>query len=108
MVNNELKLPKDVELAKQVLANNSIIEQQLVNRGYLGKLWGSAQSVPNNIAALTIIILISTGVIYTLLTLLLPADKISLSIKDFWSIITPLITLAIGYLFGDKTKNKEL
>jgi hypothetical protein len=34
-------------------------------------------------------------------------DKISLPIKDFWLIIAPLITLAIGYLFGDKSKKND-
>jgi hypothetical protein len=45
-----------------------------------------------------------TGILYTYFLIALPREKISLPIKDFWAIIAPLITLAIGYLFGDKSK----
>lgn len=101
---NQVNLPKDKELAKQVLDNHNELEKQRVDQGFLGKFWGSSSSIPNNIAALAIIVLIATGIFYTYCTMNLGPDKISLPIKDFWAIITPLITLAIGYLFGDKTK----
>jgi hypothetical protein len=101
---NQVNLPKDKELAKQVLDNHNELEKQRVVQGYLGKLWGSSSSIPNNIAALASIVLIATGIFYTFCTMNLSQDKISLPIKDFWAIISPLITLAIGYLFGDKTK----
>jgi hypothetical protein len=104
---NQINLPKDKELAKKVLDNHNELERQRVVQGYLGKLWGSSSSIPNNIAALAVIVLIITGIFYTYSTMSLPTDKISLPIKDFWAIITPLITLAIGYLFGDKTKKNE-
>lgn len=99
---NQINLPKDKELAKQVLDSHSEIEKTRVNQGTLGKFWGSTSSIPNNIAALTVIILVVTGIIYTYCTMSLPADKIALPIKEFWAIISPLITLSIGYLFGHK------
>ena len=101
---NQINLPKDKELAKQVLDTQNEIEKQKIHQGHLGKLWGSSASIPNNIAALSVIVLIVTGIIYTWCTMKMPADKIALPIKDFWSIISPLITLSIGYLFGDKPR----
>lgn len=101
---NQINLPRDKELAKQVLDSQNELERQRVDQGVLGKIWGSSSSIPHNIAALSIIVLIITGIFYTYLCLGLKTEEISLPIKDFWAIITPLITLAIGYLFGDKTK----
>ena len=77
-------------------------ERQKINleKGFLGGIWGVSSSVPNNIAALTITVLLLFGIIYTVIG----CFKI-LSIKDLWTIITPMITLAFGYLFGEKHKN---
>ncbi len=97
-----LPLPKDKELANKVLDNHNELEKQRVNQGFLGKFWGASTSVPNNIAALSVVILILTGIIYTCNAMNTSAEKIALPIKDFWAIISPLITLSIGYLFGDK------
>jgi hypothetical protein len=101
---NHFNLPKDKDLAKQVLENHNEIEKQKVEQGALGRIWGSSASIPNNLAALSIIVLIVTGIAYTYCVMKMAPEKVSLPIKDFWAIITPLITLAIGYLFGDKTK----
>jgi hypothetical protein len=100
-------LPKDKVLAKQVIENQNEIEKIKLERGWLGGIWGNSDKIPNNLAALSIIILLATGIFYTYCVLGLPTEKISLPIKDFWAIIAPLITLAIGYLFGDKSKKNE-
>jgi len=97
-----LNLPKDKLLAKQVIENQSEIAKIKTERGWLGNIWGNSDKIPNNIAALFIIILLFTGITYTYCVFGLPSEKVTLSIKDFWAIIAPLITLAIGYLFGDK------
>lgn len=103
-MSNKFELPKDKELAKQVLESQDQLTNKIVDQGWLGKIWGSSQSVPNNICALSVVILLSLGVFYTGLILNLPKDQIGLPIKDFWAIITPIITLALGYLFGEKFK----
>lgn len=100
-------LLKDKVLAKQVIENQNEIEKIKLERGWLGGIWGNSDKIPNNLAALSIIILLATGIFYTYCVLGLPTEKISLPIKDFWAIIAPLITLAIGYLFGDKSKKNE-
>ncbi len=99
---------KDKILAKQVIENQNELEKIKLERGWLGGIWGNSEKIPNNIAALLIIILLMTAIIYTYCIIGLPADKISLSIKDFWQIIAPLITLAIGYLFGGISKKNNL
>ena len=101
---NQINLPKDKELAKQVLDNHSELTHKKVDQGVLGQLWGSSASIPNNVAALAIVILLLTGIIYTFCVINTPDTRVGLTIKDFWAIISPLITLCIGYLFGDKTK----
>lgn len=101
-------LPKDKFLAKQVIENQNEIEKIKLERGLLGGIWGNSEKIPNNIAALLILILLLTAIIYTYCLIGLPTDKISLPIKDFWEIIAPLITLAIGYLFGGISKKTNL
>lgn len=98
---------KDKGLAKLHLENANAIGRIRAEKGWLGHFWGSSSSIPNNIAALTILLLLISGLIYTFCVMNTPADKATLSIKDFWSIISPLITLAIGYLFGDKKGKPE-
>jgi hypothetical protein len=97
-------LPKDKELAKQVIESQNEIDKIKLERGWLGGIWGNTYSIQNNIAALSVILLIFTGIIYSFCTINTPPDKLSIPIKDFWAIISPLITLAIGFLFGDKMK----
>lgn len=100
-------LLKDKVLAKQVIEYQNQLEKIKLERGWLGGIWGNTEKIPNNIAALAISILLATGILYTYCAMDLPTDKISLPIKDFWLIIAPLITLAIGYLFGDKSKKND-
>jgi len=68
--------------------------------GWLGKIWGVTSSVPHNIAALTIFVLLLFGIIYTYSCINIPSEKLSISIAGFWGIISPIITLSFGYLFG--------
>ena len=104
---NQVNLPKDKELAKQLLDSQNEIEKQKINQGFLGKIWGNSSSIPNNIAALSAVILITVGIFYTCAMMNTKTENISLSIKDFWSIISPLITLSIGFLFGDSNTKEQ-
>lgn len=104
-MSNQLNLPRDKDLAKQLLDNHNEIELTKVNQGKLGSLWGNSNNVGNNIAALLVLILLFLGICYTLELMNSKVDDISLTIKDFWAIISPLITLAVGYLFGNKKLN---
>jgi hypothetical protein len=61
--------------------------------GHLGKIFGASSNAPTNIAGLLIFLFVFTGIII----LFIPCNT---SASDYWKWITPLITLALGYLFG--------
>lgn len=100
MEENKLSIPSknsnkttEAEREHQRLARN-------IELGFLGKLFGSQT---NNIAALVISSGLLIGFIYTSAVVLWYNNDLE-SIKSFWAIITPLITLALGYIFGDANK----
>lgn len=100
------KLPKDPETSQKIIdktfeSNN--IDKEL---GKLGLFFGLGESIKMNIAGLTIIILLITGILYTLgiLCFNFSENKNVIGILEFWGIITPIITLILGFIFG-KTQN---
>lgn len=101
---NPSDLPRNKELAARVLDNVGSLNKIETERGWLGSFWGASSHIPHNVAASLVLILVVTGIVYSFMKINIPADDKSLSIKDFWGIITPIITLAIGYLFGEKAK----
>jgi len=66
-----------------------------VEAGLLGKLFGGPSSAPMNIAGIVCFLLILCGVVYTCLKGMTEA-------LDFWKLITPVVTLVLGYLFGKR------
>lgn len=101
MGKNKFEIPIDKELANKIIDTDNEERIKKLELGLLGQIWGVSSSVPNNIAALVIAILILFGVGGTFYL------KDTESIKSLWSIITPIITLAFGYLFGEKTKKQN-
>ncbi|MDP1666562.1 MAG: hypothetical protein Q8L79_15740 [Methylobacter sp.] len=61
--------------------------------GWLGKLFGNSKTAPSNIACLCLLLLLVPGI-----ALLFFAGTTSAG--DYWNLITPIITLIFGYLFG--------
>ena len=85
---NSIELPENLDLAKKVLDNEREKELRKTEIGYLGRIWGVSSSVPNNIAALTIIVL--------------PLVIIDTTFSKYlWSLISSIISLSLGYLFGE-------
>ena len=89
------------------LSNDSKVNQNFIEKtfeenkiskeiGFLGNFFGSGESVKMNIAGLTIVILILFGIAYTLLVYYFNKKS------DFqiWNVLTPIITLSLGYIFG--------
>lgn len=70
-------------------------KQMDLESGWLGRFFGAPTHSPLNIAGLLILLLVITGVAMSFL------HGISESI-NYWSKILPLITLALGYVFGKK------
>lgn len=95
-----LNLPKDKDLANKMLDNDREKFRNSIEIGWLGKFWGSPKTSPNNIAGFTIVLLLLLGIGWTTI-----CEDFS-NTKDLWAIITPIITLALGYLFGEKSKKE--
>lgn len=103
----ELKPKIDAKLGKAVL-NAKVREKELDNagkkeeRGWLGKFFGGKDSSSNNIAGAFIFILLFIGAVYTAAMLCYCPTNTHMQVLDIWGILTPMITLAIGYIFGNR------
>jgi len=93
---SNLNLPTDKDLASKVLDN----DREKSQNGWLGKFWGNPKTSPNNIAGFTIVLLLVLGIGWTAFSSNFDDTK------ALWSIITPIITLALGYLFGEKSRKE--
>ncbi|RZM24301.1 MAG: hypothetical protein EOO88_23300 [Pedobacter sp.] len=93
-------LPKDPTLAKQVISSSERLEMIKHEKGFLSLFWGTAKNAPYNIAGLISILLSLTAVIYTFVHSYIPVEKSPISVKDYWLMVSPVITLSLGYLFG--------
>ena len=99
------QLPTDVSTTKKIIDKTSeenILERQL---GLIGKLIGSGDNVKMNIATLTIIVLLGFAIIYTIIICIYGENTKAISIEKIWSIVLPVVTLALGYAFGKKDNN---
>lgn len=100
---NLAELPKNPETSHKIIDNTFEESKMTRELGLLGQFFGSGNSIKLNIAGLFIFILVLTGIIYT--ACILFSNNVSpkvIGILEFWGIITPLITLALGYVFGKK------
>lgn len=70
-----------------------------LDSGLLGKLFGSHEFAPTNIAGLVALVTLLAGMVVTFM----PTKDVLPS--EFWKIISPIITAILGYLFGRKTKD---
>jgi hypothetical protein len=81
-------------------AQRFAIEQtrMTLEAGWLGKIFGSAANAPTNIAGLVIgplsLTIIALGLLFV------PS---SIPPRDFLNVVVPIVTLALGYLFGKST-----
>lgn len=79
-------------------ATNLLRTRELeLEAGMLGKFLGSPQRAASSIAWVMIFLLICSGI----LTLFFSC---AINATEYWKIIAPLITLALGYLFGRKSE----
>lgn len=78
-------------------ANLLRTKEMELEAGWLGKFLGSPQRAASSIAWVMIFLLICSGI----LTLFF---NCAINASEYWKIIAPLITLALGYLFGRKSE----
>lgn len=107
--NSSLDSTIDLGISKQLLRND-IQKAKLDNedkkssRGWIGRFWGSAEHSSKNIAGLCICFLLLIGSAVTFMVYSCREEDTMKDIIDFWGVITPIITLALGYLFGHSQK----
>ena len=67
-----------------------------LDAGWLGRIFGSATNAPIYIAGIVVCLFAFTCVVVLFVESQVPA-------ADFLNIMVPVITLALGYLFGKST-----
>lgn len=95
----------DLEITTQskIAQENSITETSEkkiinLNHGALGYIFGGSESAPTNICGLTLTLLIIIGIIFCF-------TNSKIEALEYWKTMAmPLITLILGYLFGQKPK----
>ncbi len=105
-----LELPKDKQLAEKVIdgrqeeAKLAAQHAELrIRRGALGWLFGTGRQSATNIAGLCIIALLLAGVVVSFRG----TGDSAFSVKDFWSVIAPIIFGALGYIFGSTPGTRD-
>jgi hypothetical protein len=97
----QLNLPADGKLAGKIVDNHVRNEQAKLDRGWIGNLIGSANSVPSNIAGVIAVV----GSLALILSIVCWSGSNDFTRKDGVAALSSLITLVIGYLFGKVAKD---
>ena len=94
---------------KELIDIKNLHEQALKDKdlGVVGKYFGGRELTALNISGALIMTLAIMGIIFTFILLCQKKEDQPISIIDFWAIITPLITLSLGYIFGNKNAGKR-
>lgn len=72
-----------------------VLKKMNLDAGWLGKIFGGSENAPTNISGMVIGLLIAAGVC----TIFVNAK---MEPVEYWTKVTPMITLALGYLFGTR------
>ncbi|MEY4860535.1 MAG: hypothetical protein RL059_234 [Bacteroidota bacterium] len=88
------------ELETLEINNQHNIEIKKKELGWFGLFFGGKELISLNISGVLIIFLILVGFIISCLIYHKTNDI--KNITEIWGIITPIITLTLGYLFGNK------
>lgn len=97
----ELKLPEDQKLAGKIVDGHIRGEQAKIDQGLIGKIFGSRNSVAENVAA---IIALSSS-LALIASVVWWGGSQEFSREKAVASLSSLITLTIGYLFGRLSKN---
>jgi len=93
---DKIQLPRDPQLAKQIVDNQWRHRELELQSGVLGKFFGSGRNVAVHIAGLIAILLLLSGFAYTFLSF----DKSALAVAEYWNKILPTITTLVGFILG--------
>jgi hypothetical protein len=98
---------KDKELKGKLLDHHTAHERMIAERGWLGRFWGTRESVPYNIASFVIAIMAVGGLLFTAYIGSKPVKDQPITIAELWKILAPFITLSLGYIFGTATSKEK-
>ena len=70
--------------------------------GWLRRFFGNRANAPFNISGFVLIVLLLSGIVMILLPYEDP-NTLSVTPKEYWEIIVPLVTLILGYMFGKRS-----
>ena len=101
MLSNVLP-PESEGTSKARIKSQEEIKKRIIEAGLLGKFFGTNKNASLYIAAFIAIIMLIAGICYSFYA---PCDS-SLSAKDFWTIISPFITTALGFIIGRKSESE--
>ena len=91
----------EIEVLEKKNQHNIAIKKKEL--GWFGLFFGGKELISLNISGMLIIFLILTGLILSCLIYKKPNDLDN--VVKIWGIITPIITLTLGYIFGNKNGN---
>ena len=89
----------DDDLKEMVLDSleNLLMDEAKRNFGFMGKLFGNySKNITLYITLIVVVLLIVVGLMH----ILLPPEYTQTTNLEFWQIIGPIITSALGYIFG--------
>jgi hypothetical protein len=86
---NEIQFNKTPDQNQFVLK----VKEMDLEAGWLGKCFGTSKNSPLNIAGFVLIILVVAGVLVLFI-------QSSIAAIDYWKIVSPLIALVMGFVFG--------
>jgi len=99
-----------------IVNNDPVTNQKLIEKsfedskldkqlGFVGKFFGYGDGGKLNIAGFCIALLLLLGISYTFIALNCSQNHpMGISVLQLWGIISPIITLALGYTFGKNSK----
>lgn len=68
-----------------------------LDAGTLGKFFGTGSMAPTNIAGFVLVLLLVGGMLAMFIETKMPA-------ADYWKLAAPIITGALGFIFGSTTR----
>jgi hypothetical protein len=100
----KLQLPSEPRLAAKVVESQVRQEERALEIGWVGKMFGSHQEKPGNIAgaAICVSLLFLGGLVG--LAYFVPNTN-NVPIGELMTLFGGIITLALGYLFGKSAKD---
>ncbi len=75
------------------------MDEKKLDAGQLGRLFGTGDSAPSNIAGLAVLGGLAIGGLVSGV-LLLKSNAGTSDVTEIWKYIAPIVTAALGYLFG--------